>query len=519
MPRCGTSTSRDKRTKGLVEVTRLPLQPKSVITHKRVTLTRPRPYTLIMRRLLLINNESVDTAATIDIRSPFSAEVVGQCAKAGPAELERAVQAAVAAFETTKKLSAAKRSDLLTRTVDGLRKRKEEFARTITLEAGKPIRLSRGEVDRAVATFSIAAEEAKRIGGEVIPLDVNAAAEGRLGITRRFPLGPILAITPFNFPLNLVAHKLAPAIAAGDTVVLKPASATPLTSLLLGEILVDAGMPAGMVNVVPTSSDLADKLVADDRFKLVTFTGSPAVGWELKRKAGKKRVLLELGGNAALIVHDDANLDLAVDRAVNGSFAFSGQVCISVQRIYVHDRIHDDFVARLLEKTKKLTTGDPLDEKIDLGPMIDEGAARRVEEWVGEAKAAGAAVLCGGRRNGRFYEPTVLGSVAPSMKVHSCEVFAPVVNVYRYRDFDDVLRSVNDSPYGLQAGLFTRDAGRIFQAFETLEVGGVIVNDAPTFRVDHMPYGGEKDSGLGREGVRYAIEEMTELRLLALNLP
>ncbi len=471
-----------------------------------------------MRKLLLIANQWVDAPGTITVKSPFSGDIVGEVAKAGPAELERAVQAAVAAFETTKKLSAAKRFELLGRTVDGLKKRKDEIARTISLEAGKPIRLSRGEVDRAISTFTVAMEESRRIGGEVIPLDVNAAAEGRLGITRRFPLGPILAITPFNFPLNLVAHKVAPSMAAGNSLVLKPASATPLTSILLGEILLDAGMPAGMVNVVPTSSDLADTLVGDERFKLVTFTGSPAVGWELKRKAGKKRVLLELGGNAALIVHDDANLDLAVDRAVNGAFAFSGQVCISVQRIYVHDSVFDTFQARFLEKTKKLAMGDPLDEKNDLGPMIDDANAKRVEEWVDEAKSAGARILCGGTRSGRFVAPTVLTDVAPSMKVHACEVFAPTVNLYRYRDFDDALRAVNDSPFGLQAGLFTRDAGRIFRAFEQLEVGGVIVNDAPTFRVDHMPYGGEKDSGLGREGIRYAIEEMTQLRLLALNV-
>jgi glyceraldehyde-3-phosphate dehydrogenase (NADP+) len=472
-----------------------------------------------MRRGLLIANQWVDTPDTLSIRSPFSGELVGACARAGPADLERAVQATVAAFAVTRTLSSAKRSDLLGRTIDGLKKRRDDLARTITLEAGKPIRLSRGEVDRAIATFTVAMEEARRIGGEVIPLDVNAAAEGRVGLTRRFPLGPILAITPFNFPLNLVAHKLAPAMAAGNSVLLKPASATPLTALLLGEILVDAGMPPGMVNVVPAPAGLADRLVADDRFKLVTFTGSPAVGWELKRKAGRKRVLLELGGNAALIVHDDANLDLAADRAVHGAFAFSGQVCISVQRIYVHDAVFVAFRSRLLERTAKLASGDPLDEKNDLGPMIDDDAAARVEAWVNEATSAGAKRLCGGPRRSRFIEPTVLTDVAPSMKVHGCEIFGPVVNLYRYRDFDEALHAVNDSPFGLQAGLFTRDAARMFRAFAALEVGGVIVNDAPTFRVDHMPYGGEKESGLGREGVRYAIEEMTQLRLMALNLP
>ena len=472
----------------------------------------------MQRHKLLIANEWVDAKDTITVRSPFTGEVVAEVAKAGPDEMERAVQAAVRAFEETRKLSSARRSEILQKAVAGLARRKEELARTITLENAKPIRLSRAEVDRAMATFTIASEEAKRIGGEVLPLDLNAASEGRLGITRRFPLGPIFAISPFNFPLNLVAHKIAPAIAAGNTVVLKPASSTPLIAILLGEILVEAGMPAGMVNVVPCGADLADRVVADDRFKLVTFTGSPAVGWELKRKAGKKRVALELGGNAAVVVHDDADLDLAVERSVNGAFAYSGQVCISVQRIYLQEKIADLFAQKFLERTKTLVVGDPLDEKTDLGPMIDEGALRKTQEWVDEAARGGAKVLCGGTREGRFFPPTVIENATPAMKIHCAEAFAPLVNLYRYRDFGEALAAVNDSPYGLQAGVFTRDVGRIFRAFEALEVGGVIVNEAPTWRADHMPYGGEKDSGFGREGVRYAIEEMTELRILALNL-
>ena len=472
----------------------------------------------MQRHKLLIANEWVNAKDTITVRSPFTGEVVAEVAKAGPDEMERAVQAAVRAFEETRRLSSARRSEILQKAVAGLARRKEELARTITLENAKPIRLSRAEVDRAMATFTIASEEAKRIGGEVLPLDLNAASEGRLGITRRFPLGPIFAISPFNFPLNLVAHKIAPAIAAGNTVVLKPASSTPLIAILLGEILVEAGMPAGMVNVVPCGADLADRVVADDRFKLVTFTGSPAVGWELKRKAGKKRVALELGGNAAVVVHDDADLDLAVERSVNGAFAYSGQVCISVQRIYLQEKIADLFAQKFLERTKTLVVGDPLDEKTDLGPMIDEGALRKTQEWVDEAARGGAKVLCGGKREGRFFPPTVIENATAVMKVHCAEAFAPLVNFYRYRDFGEALAAVNDSPYGLQAGVFTRDVGRIFRAFEALEVGGVIVNEAPTWRADHMPYGGEKDSGFGREGVRYAIEEMTELRILALNL-
>ncbi len=472
----------------------------------------------MQRRKLLIGNEWIDAKETIAVRSPHTGEIVGEAARAGPEEMERATQAAVRGFEEARKLSSARRAEILQKTVAGLSHRREELARTITLENAKTIKLSRAEVDRGIATFTIAAEEAKRIGGEVLPLDLNAQSEGRFGITRRFPLGPILAITPFNFPLNLVAHKVAPSMAAGNTMVLKPASATPLSALLLGEVLVEAGMPAGMVNVTPCAAELADRFVADERFKLVTFTGSPAVGWELKRKAGKKRVLLELGGNAAVVVHEDADLDLAVERAVMGAFAYSGQVCISVQRIYLHEKIADAFTGKLVARAEKLVLGDPLDEKTDLGPMIDEGALRKTEEWVGEAAKGGAKVLCGGKREGRFYLPTVLADVKPAMKVHALEAFAPLVNLYRYRDFTEAIRAVNDSAYGLQAGVFTKDVGRVFQAFEGLEVGGVIVNDVPTWRVDHMPYGGEKDSGLGREGVRYAIGEMTELRLLALNL-
>ena len=465
---------------------------------------------------MLLAGKWTDSKESIKVRNPFDNSVVGEVAKAGPAELERAATSAVAAFEKTRRLSSGARSSILTATSAGLARRKEEIARTIALEAGKPIKLARGEVDRAVHTFSTAADEARRIGGEVIPLDVTPASEGRLGITRRFPLGPVLAISPFNFPLNLVAHKLAPALAAGNPFVHKPASATPLTALLLGEILLEAGAPPEAVSVLPSSGADAERLVSDDRFRVLTFTGSPEVGWALREKAGKKRVLLELGGNAAVVIHEDADLDRALERMVTGAFAYSGQVCISVQRIYVHEPIYADFSRRLVERAQALKLGNPLDEAADLGPMLDDAAAERVESWVAEALRGGAKSLCGARRDGRFYPPTVLENVAPSMKVHGCEVFGPVVNLYPYRDFDDALRRVNDSPFGLQAGVFTRDAGRIFRAFETLEVGGVIVDDAPTFRVDHMPYGGEKASGLGREGVKYAIEEMTQLRLLAL---
>jgi len=467
---------------------------------------------------MLLAGTWTDSPETITVRNPFDGSVVGEVAKAGRAELERSADAAVRAFETTRRLSSGTRFSILQAASAALVRRKEEVARTIALEAGKPIKLSRSEVDRAAHTFSAAADEARRIGGEVIPLDVTTATEGRLGITRRFPLGPVLAITPFNFPLNLTAHKLAPALAAGNPFVHKPASATPLTALLLGEILLEAGAPPEAVSVLPSSSSDAERLVADDRFRALTFTGSPDVGWRLREKAGRKRVLLELGGNAAIVIHEDADLDRALDRAVAGAFAYSGQVCISVQRIYVHEPVYADFARKFVERAKALKLGNPLDEAADLGPMLDDAAASRVESWVSEALAGGAKALCGARRDGRFYAPTVLTDVSPSMKVHGCEIFGPVANLYPYRDFEEALRQVNDSPFGLQAGLFTRDAGRIFRAFEELEVGGVIVDDAPTFRVDHMPYGGEKASGLGREGVKYAIEEMTQLRLLALKV-
>jgi glyceraldehyde-3-phosphate dehydrogenase (NADP+) len=469
------------------------------------------------KRPLLIGNEWVDAPGTIVVRCPHTDGVVGECARAGPAELERAVQAAVRGFAVSRELSSARRSEVLRKTAAGLERRREEIARTITSENAKAIRLSRVEVDRAVATFTASAEEARRIGGELLPLDLAPGGEGRFGITRRLPLGPVLAISPFNFPLNLVAHKVGPAIAAGNSVVLKPASSTPLTALLLGEILLEAGMPPGLVNVVPCAAADADRLVADDRFRLLTFTGSPAVGWELRKRAGRKRVVLELGGNAAVVVHEDADLELAAERAVQGAFVYSGQVCISVQRVYVHEPVYDAFARKVLEKAAALVPGDPFDERTQLGPLIDEASAARTQAWVDEAVKGGAKLLLGGRRQGRHFPATVLENVTRDMKVHCAEVFAPVVNLYRYRDFDAALAAVNDSPYGLQAGVFTRDTGRIFRAFRELEVGAVLLNESPTWRLDTMPYGGEKDSGLGREGVRYAIEEMTQLRLLAIN--
>ena len=364
---------------------------------------------------------------------------------------------------------------------------------------------ARAEVDRAIFTFAVAAAESTRVGGEWLPLDLHATAAGRSGIVRRFPVGPIAAITPFNFPLNLVAHKLAPAIAAGCTVVLKPAPQTPFTSFMLGEAIESAGWPPGALNILPLSNDDAEKMVADDRLKMLTFTGSGKVGWMLKAKSGKKKVTLELGGNAAVIVHSDADVDFAAERCVAGGFSYAGQSCISAQRIYVQREVEGKFTAALLARVAKLVTGNPLDEVTDVGPMINEDAARRAESWINEAVQQGATLLAGGARRGAVLDPTVLSHTRPEMKVSCEEVFAPVVIVQPYDQFSDALRAVNHSPFGLQAGLFTRDVKLIFQAYQELEVGGLIVGDSSAFRIDQMPYGGVKDSGIGREGLRYAI--------------
>lgn len=388
----------------------------------------------------------------------------------------------------------------------------------MTTEAGKPLSDARREVGRAIQTFSIAAEEAKRIGGEVVPLDWSPGMESHWGVTRRFPIGPILGITPFNFPLNLVAHKVAPALAAGNSILIKPAPQTPLTALLLGELLMEAGVPPGGLNVLPCNNTVAEQLVVEPRFKLLSFTGSAPVGWMLKAKCGKKKVVLELGGNAAVIVEPDADLDYAAQRCVTGGFTYAGQTCISVQRIFIHESVAAAFTENLVGLVRRLETGDPGNERTVVGPLIDSGAAERIEGWIGEAVTQGAQLLSGGTRAGSVLQPTVLSEVTATMKVSCREVFGPLVTVTPYREFDAVLRSVNESDYGLQAGIFTQNVGRIFRAFEQLDVGAVLANEIPTFRADHMPYGGVKDSGIGREGVRYAIEDMTEPKLLVMNL-
>jgi acyl-CoA reductase-like NAD-dependent aldehyde dehydrogenase len=384
-------------------------------------------------------------------------------------------------------------------------------------EAGKPIRAARTEVERAIFTFTVAAEESTRIYGEYLPLDWQEYTAGRWGIVRRFPLGPIAGITPFNFPLNLVAHKVAPAIAAGCTMIVKPAPQTPLTALLLAETVQEAGWPDGALNVLPLSNEDAGLLVTDDRLKMLSFTGSAAVGWEMKRRAGKKKVALELGGNGAVMVHHDADLAFAAERCVAGGFAYAGQSCIAVQRILVERSVYGKFTEALLAGVSKLQLGDPLQESTDVGPLIRESDAIRAAEWIQEAVRAGARLLCGGQRQGSMLAPTVLTGTRPEMKVNCQEIFAPAVTIDPYDDALEAIRRINNSAYGLQAGIFTRDLKLLFNAYEELEVGGLISGDVPTFRIDHMPYGGVKDSGLGREGLRYAIEEMTEPKLLVMN--
>ena len=454
----------------------------------------------------------------LTVTNPYDDSPVAATWLAGDVEVERATAGAVEAAPMMRRLPLYRRAEVLAQASAVLTRRRDEIGRALAGEAGKPIRDALTEVDRAAMTFNVAAEEARRLGGEVIPLDLAAHGQGRFAILRRFPLGPVSGISPFNFPLNLSAHKIAPAVAAGNTMVLKPASKTPLSALFLAAALDEAGLPKGALSVLPMSRELGDRLVTDDRFKLLTFTGSSPVGWAMKARAGKKKVVLELGGNAGVIVDASANLPYAAQRVVTGGFAYAGQSCISVQRVFVHADVYDTFVTMLVDKLSKLVIGDPLDPATDLGPMIDAGEVDRIEAWVNEAVAQGARALTGGSRISRsIYAPTVLENVPERSKVCAQEVFAPVIGLYRFTDFHEAMAAVNRSTFGLQAGVFTNDLQHMLAAYDTLEAGGIIVNDVPTWRIDHMPYGGVKDSGTGREGPRYAIEEMTEPRLLVIN--
>jgi len=477
-------------------------------------VTGAKPHPIFLAGKWVESDDPLIVANPADATTP-----AGSTFHATEAQYEEAVEAAVAAFEVTRTLPAYERGAILRNISAGIKARREELGKLIALEAGKPIRDSLVEVDRATLTFRLGAEEAERMVGETIPLDLMPASKGRVGITRRFPIGPIAGISPFNFPLNLAAHKVAPAIASGNPIVLKPPSKDPLVMLTVAEIIEEAGAPAGSVSVLPMSRELGDRMVSDERFKLLTFTGSPSVGWRMKERAGKKKVVLELGGNAGVIVDKTADLDWAVRRTLVGAFAYAGQVCISVQRMFIHEAVWDDFLERFTAGAKAIRSGDPLDPETELGPMVDGAAASRTQRWVDEAVAMGGKVLLGGKADGTFFPPTILTDVPRTAQVCSNEAFAPLVVAFPFSDFGQAIAGVNDSMFGLQTGVFTNDLANAWRAFGELEVGGVIVNDVPTYRIDHMPYGGVKDSGMGREGLRWAIEDMTEIRIMVLAQP
>ncbi len=459
-----------------------------------------------------VRNESVV------LRAPYDASSLGLVSQASLNDAEHACRCAAAALSETRSLSSWQRAGILTRATELMASRAELLAQSISREAAKPIRDARGEVQRGLETFRVAAEEARRIGGDLLPLDWTPGAEGYSGFIRRFPVGVVLGITPFNFPLNLVAHKLAPAIAAGCPIILKPAPQTPLTALALGAIVLEAGWPAGALSVLPCADRVAAALLANDHVKMLSFTGSAAVGWQLRAAAARKRVVLELGGNAAVIVHADADVGLAVARIVAGGFAYSGQSCISVQRVFAQAAIYPEFVERLRAELAKLVVGDPSDDATQIAPMIHEAAAMRAEAWIHDAVDKGAQLLAGGVRRGNLLEPTLLSGVAAHCALFAEEAFAPVLFVNPYEEFHEALHAVNQSRYGLQAAVFTKSWERMAEAWQTLEVGAVVINQASAWRADHMPYGGVKDSGTGREGVRYAIEEMTEPRMMIAQL-
>lgn len=465
---------------------------------------------------LFIDGNWVDGASVREIRSPWNDEVVGTMAQASAEQLEQGIAAADAAFQETRQLSGWQRREILEAVGRGIEQRREELSLLLAKEAGKPLKAARVEVERSLHTFDTAREETTRIGGEVLPLDARPWGEGRTGFIVREPIGPIASITPFNFPVNLVAHKLAPALAAGNSIVHRPASQTPLTSVVLTEIIEAAGFPAGGLNLVACPSSLAEPLASDPRLKLLSFTGSPLVGWSLKQKAYRKPVALELGGNAGTIIHSDADLEYAAQAVTAAAFSYAGQSCISVQRVLVHEDVFADFQNLLEKKIRALKVGDPLDESTDVGPMINAGEAERAESWIRESVSDGATILVGGRRDGALLEPTVLINTTPGMRVNCEEVFAPILTLTPYHDFEHAVAVVDDSEFGLQAGVFTQDIRRIRHAILNIHAGGIIIGDVPTWRIDHMPYGGMKNSGNTKEGVRFSLREMTEEKFVAV---
>jgi glyceraldehyde-3-phosphate dehydrogenase (NADP+) len=463
---------------------------------------------------LYVAGKFVSTKTVLEIQNPYTEKIFAKSYIAGKKELETAIVAAQKVEKTMRELPSFQRYEILMQIAKALTDQIQSLAKVLSDESGKPMRYAIGEIQRSIQTFTVAAEEAKRLPGEVMSLDWTPAGVGKQGVVRYFPVGLVAGISPFNFPMNLAVHKIAPAIAAGCPIILKPSTNTPLSTLALAKIIDTTSLPKGAVSILPMSRTEGNQLVTDDRFKLLSFTGSPYVGWMMKAQSGRKKVLLELGGNAGMVVTKSTDLDLAVQKALIGGFAYSGQVCIHAQRIYVAQEIFDEFAKEFIAKVNNLKVGDPKDDATEISAMIDEANAIRVENWVKEAVDDGAKVLCGGKRDGTYYEPTVLSETKPKMKVCALEVFGPVVTLEPFTDFEAVIDEVNDSEFGLQAGIFTNRIDEMDYAFNNLEVGGVIINDSPIFRVDHMPYGGIKDSGLGREGLKYAIQEMMEPRIL-----
>lgn len=465
---------------------------------------------------LYLNNVAVQPNTDLEVTDKFTNEVAFRTALATPDVIEEAIVGAVKATEPMARMASYERQNVLQHCVDRFKERFDELAYSLCVEAGKPIKDAEGEVGRLIDTFRIAAEESTRNYGEVQPLDISERAKGYMGMWKRVPIGPCSFISPFNFPLNLAAHKIAPAIAVGCPFVMKPASKTPLGAIIMGEVLAETDLPKGAFSILPASRDGADLFTVDERLKLLSFTGSPGVGWDLKAKAGKKPVILELGGNAAVIVDHDADLDDALERIIFGAFYQSGQSCIGVQRIIIHESVYDTFKDMLVAKTKTLIAGDPKDRDTFIGPMISEGEAKRLHGWIDDAVAGGAKLLCGGNRTGNMLEATLLEDVDRNAAANREEAFGPLALLSKFSDFNAALDEVNDSKFGLQAGIFTRDLFKTLDAWDRLDVGGVVINDVSSYRVDNMPYGGVKDSGLGREGIRFAMEDMTEIRNLVI---
>lgn len=474
-------------------------------------MTKKYPYYLA--------NEAVFANTDLKVTDKFSGEIAYEVPLATPDVLDQAIAAAEAAAEPMRNMTVYERQAVLEHCIKRFKERADELAEALCIEAGKPINDARGEVGRLIDTFKIAAEETPRLLGETLPLDISPRAKGYRGMTQRVPIGPCAFISPFNFPLNLAAHKVAPAIAAGCPFVLKPASMTPIGALVIGEILAETDLPKGAFSVLPCRRDSADLLTEDDRLKLLSFTGSPDVGWKLKARAGKKPVILELGGNAACVIDNDWDLDDAVARVIIGAFYQSGQSCIGVQRLFVHSDVYDVFKEKLIAKTRTLKSGDPKDPQTFIGPMISEDEAERLHNWINDALNRGATLLCGGGRDGNMLQATLLEGVPADCDLSAEEAFGPVAILEPFDNYDAALKRVNDSRFGLQAGIFTRDLYKAQKAWDTLDVGGVVIGDVPSWRVDHMPYGGVKDSGLGREGIRWAMEDMTELRLMVIRTP